>query len=103
MSANSLCFKEAHDAREKGWIEQEEYLRHVVNHYGGLRHDTDAEGQRPYIGAPNFAEDVRELVLNESFQPLDDNSKCFLAVTSCTVSYITYQVSQIWLSYTPFS
>jgi hypothetical protein len=49
MSANSLCFKEAYDARTNGEIEQEEFMRHNVNHYSGLRHEEDAEGKRPYF------------------------------------------------------
>jgi hypothetical protein len=77
MLKDSLCFKEAHDARVSGKIELEEFLRHIVAHYGGLRHQTDAEGQRPYI--PSVFEDtVRDLVLSENFQPLDDDSKYIL-------------------------
>jgi hypothetical protein len=45
-----------------------------VAHYGGLRHEADAEGQRPYIPA-HFEDEVRSLVLGENFQPLDDYGK----------------------------
>lgn len=78
MSANSLCFKEARDARISGSIELEEFLSHIMAHYGGLRHQADAEGQRPYIPA-GFENEVRNLVLSENIQPLDDDSKYILA------------------------
>ncbi|KAH7339220.1 hypothetical protein BKA66DRAFT_507006, partial [Pyrenochaeta sp. MPI-SDFR-AT-0127] len=71
MSANSLCFDEALKARISGEIELEESLRHIVAHYGGLRHHADAEGQRLYIPA-GFETEVRDVVLSENFQPLDD-------------------------------
>ncbi|KAH8728382.1 hypothetical protein GQ44DRAFT_575050, partial [Phaeosphaeriaceae sp. PMI808] len=77
MSANSLCFKEAHDARKSGEIELEEFLRHIVAHYGGLRHQADAEGQRPYLPAL-FEEEVRNVVLSENIQPLDDNNTAII-------------------------
>jgi hypothetical protein len=73
MSVNSLCFKEARDARISGEIELEEFLRHIVAHYGGLKHQADVEGQRPHIPA-GFEKEVRNLVLSENFQPLDDHS-----------------------------
>jgi hypothetical protein len=75
MSANSLCFKEARDAREKGVIELEEYLRHIVAHYRGLRHETDAEGQRPWFPT-SFEDEVRKAVLSENCQPLDEDGEC---------------------------
>ncbi|KAF2031433.1 hypothetical protein EK21DRAFT_34909, partial [Setomelanomma holmii] len=73
MSANSLCFKEARDARISGEIKLEEFLRHIVAHYGGLRHQADAEGQRPYIPA-GFETEVRDKVLSEKTQSLDDDN-----------------------------
>jgi hypothetical protein len=80
MSASSLCFKEAHEARLSGSIDLEEFLRHIVAHYGGLRHQTDEEGARPYIPGWSFFEDaVREIVLRDTFQPLDNDGKYFLA------------------------
>jgi hypothetical protein len=76
MSINSLCFKEALDAREKGEIELEEFLRHIVDHCRGVKHAADAEGQRPWLYA-GFTDEVRTCVLSENYQPLDDDSKCF--------------------------
>ncbi|KAF1839131.1 hypothetical protein BDW02DRAFT_564114 [Decorospora gaudefroyi] len=73
MSANSLCFEEARNARISGGIQLEECLRHIVAHYGGLRHEADAEGQRPYIPS-GFEDEVRNLLLSEDIQPLDDDS-----------------------------
>jgi hypothetical protein len=60
-----------------GVIELEEFLRHIVAHYGGLRHEADAEGQRPYIPSL-FENEVRSLVLAENFQPLDKDGKYIL-------------------------
>jgi hypothetical protein len=78
MLVNSLCFKEASEAQKSGEIQLEEYLRHIVAHYGGLRHQEDAEGQRSYI--PSFFEtEVMDVVLSENIQPLDDDSKYILA------------------------
>jgi hypothetical protein len=77
MPANSLCFEEARIARMGGVIELEEFLRHIVAHYGGLRHVADAEGQRPYIPSL-FENEVRSLVLAENFQPLDKDGKYIL-------------------------
>jgi hypothetical protein len=74
MSANSLCFEEARAARKTGEIDLKAFLRHIVAHYGGLRHAADAEGQRPYLSA-HFEDEVRSLVLGKTFQPLDDNGK----------------------------
>jgi hypothetical protein len=74
MSTNSLCFKEAHDARISGEIGLEEFLRHIAAHYGGVRHQADAEGQRPYIPSL-FERDVSRIALNENMQLLDDDSE----------------------------
>jgi hypothetical protein len=70
----SFCFEEARNARLRGDIELEEFLRHIVAHYGGSRHQVDAEGQRPYI-PEGFESVVRDLVLSDDYQPLDDKSK----------------------------
>lgn len=87
MSTNSLCFKEAFEAWESGDIDLEEYLRHIVAHYSGLRHAGDIEGQRPYIyGGFGFLNDVRNLVLSDKFQPLDDDSKYIFATISSPLS-----------------
>ncbi|KAF1842948.1 uncharacterized protein K460DRAFT_396379 [Cucurbitaria berberidis CBS 394.84] len=77
MSEDSLCFREAYDARLSGRIELEESLIHTVAHYGGLRHQTDAEGQRPYIPA-GFENEVRKLVLSQNFQPLDEDNTAII-------------------------
>jgi hypothetical protein len=78
MSANSLCFNELYDARKSGAIELEAFLTHIVAHYGGLRHDEDTEGKRPFIYR-SFETEVRNLVLSENFRPLDDNGNSTLA------------------------
>jgi hypothetical protein len=92
MSTNSLCFKEALDARAKGMIELEEFLHHIVNHYRGEKHEADAEGQRPWLYA-GFTDEVRTCVLSENYQPLDDDSKCFSAVQKPTLSCSTNMFS----------
>lgn len=73
MSANSLCFKEAFDARERGEINHDEYLMHLVAHFGELRHPADAEGKRPYVPS-YFNRTVRDLALSEKLEPLDGTS-----------------------------
>jgi hypothetical protein len=70
----SLCFKETQDARMAGRIELEEFLRHTIAHYGGLRHETDVEGQRPYLPS-GFEREVRDILLDGDLQPLDDESE----------------------------
>ncbi|KAH7070747.1 hypothetical protein BKA63DRAFT_420706, partial [Paraphoma chrysanthemicola] len=77
MSADSLCFKDAYEARINGKAKLEELLRHIVAHYGGLRHETDAEGQRPYFRR-GFETEVRDLVLSNNVQPLDDDDIAFI-------------------------
>lgn len=74
MSTDLPCFKEARNAWKAGAIELDEFLRHIVAHYGGLRHEADVEGQRPYLSA-SFEDEVRKLVLNEKFLPLNDDGK----------------------------
>lgn len=74
MSTTSLCFKEAQDARKSGEIGLEEFLKNVVAHYGGLRHQADTEGQRAYI-LKGFEYEVREVVLSEDFRPLDEDGE----------------------------
>jgi hypothetical protein len=87
MLADSMCFKEAHDARSNGEIDLEEFLRHVVAHYGGLRHHADGEGESYYIPGPSgFEDEVREIVLRDSFQALDENGKFVPGVKSCLLS-----------------
>ena len=102
MSANSLCFKEARDAREKGGIELDEFVWQIVAHYGGLRHETDAEGQRPWFPS-GFEDEVRKLVLSENYQALDDDSECIFATSLSCLGCITNTFSQIRLSYIPSS
>jgi hypothetical protein len=80
MPANSLCFKEARDARANGEINLDQYLRHIMAHYRGLRHMTDAEGQRPWFPA-GFEDEVREIVLNEDFRPLEEDGESLFAAT----------------------
>ncbi|PVH91996.1 hypothetical protein DM02DRAFT_485042, partial [Periconia macrospinosa] len=77
MSANSLCFKEAQNGLGSGEIEREAYLGHIVAHYGGLRHEEDAEGQRPYL-SPGFEREVREIVLSENYRPLENDNTAFI-------------------------
>jgi hypothetical protein len=102
MSASSFCFKEAYDARISGDIGLEELLRHIVAHYGGLRHPADAVGQRPYIPA-GFEKQVRELVLSEDLKPLDDDSKYVLAAKQPPLSCIAYKrVSDTTIIYSIF-
>lgn len=78
MVANSLCFKEAREARLSDRIKQDEHVAHVVAHYGGVRHEADAEGKRPYMGMC-FEDAVRDLVLGENFQSLGEDGKCCFA------------------------
>jgi hypothetical protein len=73
MSKKSLCFREAYDAHKEGDIGQEECLRHMVAHYGGLRHPEDAQEQKPYL--PSFLEDrLLKHILYGNFAPLDEES-----------------------------
>ena len=74
MSTSSLCFKEAYDARISGRLNLEDFLNYILAHYKGLRHQEDTEGKRPYISV-SFEYEVRNLVLREDFEPLDDESK----------------------------
>ncbi|KAH7389372.1 hypothetical protein DE146DRAFT_663889 [Phaeosphaeria sp. MPI-PUGE-AT-0046c] len=69
-TAQTLCFREAYEARISGNINLDEFLVHIVAHYAGLRHQTDAEGQRPWIPL-SFEDEVRELVLSGNIQPLN--------------------------------
>jgi hypothetical protein len=70
----SICFSEAYELRRGGQIQLEEYLKHIIAHYAGVRHDTDAEGSRPwlYVG---FEYEVREITLNKDSQTLDESGK----------------------------
>lgn len=70
----SICFREAYDLRSEGQLELEDYLEHIVAHYGGHKHGTDAEGKQPYLYA-GFEYEVREIVLSKDFQPLDENGE----------------------------
>jgi hypothetical protein len=70
----SLCFAETRDARLNGAIELEEFLRHIVSHYGGSRHEADTKGQRPYMPLC-FEREVRDILLDGDLQPLDDESE----------------------------
>lgn len=74
MQSKSMCFKELYYAREEGRIELNDYILQLVAHYGGLRHETDVEGKRPYF-PPCFEEEVRDVVLSPEFQSLDEASK----------------------------
>jgi hypothetical protein len=104
MSADLLCFREAHDARLKGEIDLEEFLRHIVAHYGGLRHHADGEGESYYIPGPSgFEDEVRDIVLRDSFQALDDDSKYDLVAKSSLLSWNTHNMSQMLPSSIPFS
>jgi hypothetical protein len=78
MPANSLCFKEAREARANGDINLDQYVRHIVVHYGGLRHEADAEGKRPWFPA-GFEDEVRKIVLSEHFRPLEEDGECISA------------------------
>ena len=78
MPTSSLCFKEAQNAYNCGQIELEEYITHIVAHYRGMRHEEDAESRRPHLPR-GFEVEVRKVVLDEDFQPLDDESKSLSA------------------------
>ncbi|KAH7082452.1 hypothetical protein FB567DRAFT_402399, partial [Paraphoma chrysanthemicola] len=77
MSANSLCFKDAYEARINGKAKLEDLLRHVVAHYGGLRHETDAEDHRPYFPR-SFETEVSDVVLSNNLQLLGDDDTAFI-------------------------
>jgi hypothetical protein len=69
-----ICFREAYDLRRKEEIDLEGYLTHIVAHYKGVKHAADAEGKRPWLPS-GFEDEVREFVLGEEYQPLDDAGK----------------------------
>ncbi|EAT90566.1 hypothetical protein SNOG_02354 [Parastagonospora nodorum SN15] len=71
MPKSSICFREAYDLRTEGRIQLEEYLKHIVAHYEGMRHETDAEGNRPFLYA-GFEDEVRKIVLGKDFEPLNE-------------------------------
>lgn len=75
MPKSSICFREAYDLRKEGRIQLEEYLKRIVAHYEGHRHETDAEGNRPFLYA-GFEDEVRQIVLGTDFQPLDEDGEC---------------------------
>lgn len=81
MSKKSLCFKGAYDAHKRGEINQEEYLRHMVAHYGGLRHPEDAKGQRPYLFTL-FEDRLSKYILDGTLAPLDEEGMYILAIKS---------------------
>lgn len=70
----SICFREAYILRREGQIHLEEYLKHIVAHYVGVRHETDAEGSRPWLYA-GFEREVREITLESNSQTLNDNGE----------------------------
>ncbi|KAF2756599.1 hypothetical protein EJ05DRAFT_512233 [Pseudovirgaria hyperparasitica] len=71
MLETSLCFKEARDARHKGDINLDEYVNHIVAHYGTVKHDSDVEGKRPWFPI-GFEHEVREIVLREDHQAVNE-------------------------------
>ena len=75
MPKSSICFREAYDLRTEGRIQLEEYLKHIVAHYEGMRHETDAEGNRPFLYA-GFEDEVRKIVLGKDFEPLNEGGEC---------------------------
>lgn len=71
---DSICFSEAYDLRRKGQIHLEDYLKHIMAHYAGVRHDTDAEGARPWL-CLGFEYEVRKITLDKDLQALDESGK----------------------------
>lgn len=74
MQSRSMCFEELYYAKKEGQIGLEDYMQQLVAHYGGLRHEADEDGKRPYF-PPGFEEEVRDVVLHPEFQPLNKDRK----------------------------
>lgn len=70
MPDHPHCFRALHFARRKGEIELEEYLTHIIAHYGGVRHPEDA--QSSWFVRFCFEDEVKELLVHGDVEPLDD-------------------------------
>lgn len=71
MATQSLCFRDAANAKRDGRISLENYLQHILSHYNGVRHESDVPGQDVWLGSDHFAISVRNSVIRDGFVPLE--------------------------------
>ncbi|KAF2431509.1 hypothetical protein EJ08DRAFT_696304 [Tothia fuscella] len=83
-----LCFREAIDALEGGMITKEEYFRHLITHYSGLRHpfDLKEDAIHQLMITEKVANSIRKYSLQSGYEVFTEQEldACHRLMMFCT-------------------
>ena len=82
----SLCFQDAFSALRSGKIEEAEYIHHLLAHFRGIRHSSDAKEQDIDIVLTKhnpYAESIRYAALNTTYKTFEEKAPLESLFSSC--------------------
>jgi hypothetical protein len=66
----SLCFRDAFEAKVCHHITEDEYVRHLLAHFRGVRHPQDGGPDWRVEASDPVGASIRELALSTDYEPM---------------------------------
>ena len=66
----SLCFLDAFEAKQAQYITEDEYVRHMLAHFKGVRHPQDDGTDWRLEASDPIGASIRELALSTDYGPM---------------------------------